>query len=70
MPPKVREGVNVHIAMEALRVADAVCFDVDSTVITEEGIDVLAEFLGKGEEVAAWTRKVGARQIDTNMRED
>ena len=28
------------------------CFDVDSTVCTDEGIDELAAFLGKGEEVA------------------
>jgi phosphoserine phosphatase len=40
-----------------LLTAHAVCFDVDSTVITEEGIDVLAEFKGAGEAVAEWTRK-------------
>ncbi|KNC47437.1 phosphoserine phosphatase SerB [Thecamonas trahens ATCC 50062] len=34
-----------------------VAFDVDSTVSTEEGIDVLAAALGKGDEVAAWTNK-------------
>lgn len=38
--------------------ANAVCFDVDSTVITEEGIDVLAEFNGAGAAVADWTRKL------------
>ena len=32
------EGTDVAGAMEALANADAVCFDVDSTVITEEGI--------------------------------
>ena len=32
------EGQNVQAAMEALAAADAVCFDVDSTVIQEEGI--------------------------------
>ena len=37
--------------------AHAVCFDVDSTVITEEGIDVLAEFNGAGPAVAEWTVK-------------
>uniref|UniRef100_A0A0K8SR14 Phosphoserine phosphatase n=2 Tax=Lygus hesperus TaxID=30085 RepID=A0A0K8SR14_LYGHE len=37
--------------------ADAVCFDVDSTVIREEGIDELAKFCGKGDEVAALTKK-------------
>lgn len=31
--------------------ADAVCFDVDSTVIKEEGIDELAKFCNKSEEV-------------------
>jgi phosphoserine phosphatase len=33
----------------------AFCFDVDSTVCVDEGIDELACFLGKGEEVAAMT---------------
>lgn len=32
--------------------ADAVCFDVDSTVIQEEGIDELAKFCNKGSQVA------------------
>jgi phosphoserine phosphatase len=50
-------GKNVDLAMEALHKADCVCFDVDSTVVSEEGIDVLAEFLGYGEQVAALTRK-------------
>merc|ERR1719223_684524 len=54
---KELEGKNIVHAMEALANADAVCFDVDSTVIQEEGIDVLAASLGKGEEVAAWTKK-------------
>lgn len=35
-----------------IRETDAVCFDVDSTVIQEEGIDELAKFCGKGTEVA------------------
>ena len=35
----------------------AVCFDVDSTVVSEEGIDVLADHCGAGAEVAAWTAK-------------
>lgn len=34
-----------------LRTADAVTFDVDSTVITEEAIDELANFCGKGKEI-------------------
>ena len=40
---------------QLLRTAQAVCFDVDSTVIADEGIDVLAAFKGRGEEVAALT---------------
>ncbi|CAJ0950057.1 unnamed protein product [Ranitomeya imitator] len=42
---------------EILRRADAVCFDVDSTVIKEEGIDELAKFCGVGDAVAEMTRK-------------
>lgn len=41
--------------MEIWRACDAVCFDVDSTVIDHEGIDALAAYLGKGEEVAKVT---------------
>ncbi|KAL5477623.1 hypothetical protein EMCRGX_G024442 [Ephydatia muelleri] len=37
--------------------ADAVCFDVDSTVITMEPLDQLAAFCGAGEEVAQFTLK-------------
>jgi len=39
------------------RHADAVCFDVDSTVCEDEAIDELAKYLGCGEEVAHFTRK-------------
>lgn len=35
----------------------AVCFDVDSTVIAEEGIDVLADFCGAAEAVADLTSR-------------
>eukprot|EP00579_Thalassiosira_antarctica_P004997 CAMPEP_0201900046 /NCGR_PEP_ID=MMETSP0902-20130614/51566_1 /ASSEMBLY_ACC=CAM_ASM_000551 /TAXON_ID=420261 /ORGANISM="Thalassiosira antarctica, Strain CCMP982" /LENGTH=306 /DNA_ID=CAMNT_0048433607 /DNA_START=34 /DNA_END=954 /DNA_ORIENTATION=+ len=58
------EGNNVAHAMEMLSKANAVCFDVDSTVILEEGIDVLADTLGKGPEVAAWT----AKAMDGNIK--
>ena len=37
--------------------ADAVCFDVDSTVCTSEGIDVLASFCGVGQQVKDWTKR-------------
>lgn len=48
-------GQDVEAAMHALATADCVCFDVDSTVVNEEGIDVLADYLGQGEAVAALT---------------
>uniref|UniRef100_A0A2M4AHQ9 Phosphoserine phosphatase n=3 Tax=Anopheles triannulatus TaxID=58253 RepID=A0A2M4AHQ9_9DIPT len=44
-------------AREALKKAHIVCFDVDSTIITEEGIDELAQYCGKGSEVAALTKE-------------
>ncbi|XP_041919375.1 phosphoserine phosphatase isoform X2 [Alosa sapidissima] len=40
---------------ETFRRADAVCFDVDSTVIREEGIDELAKFCGVGDAVREMT---------------
>ncbi|XP_045469114.1 phosphoserine phosphatase [Harmonia axyridis] len=40
-----------------LKRADAVCFDVDSTVIQEEGIDELSKFCGKGREISELTAK-------------
>lgn len=40
-----------------LRKADAVCFDVDSTICTDEGIDELANFYGVGDEVKQLTKK-------------
>ena len=49
MPPKNPK------AHALFRTAKAVCFDVDSTVIQEEGIDVLAAFAGVGEQVAQLT---------------
>ena len=50
-PPSPRRAA----AVAALRGAHAVCFDVDSTVITVEGIDELAAFAGKKAAVAALT---------------
>ena len=50
-------GLRVEGAQAALRMADAVCFDVDSTVIVDEGLDEFADYLGCGEAVAALTRE-------------
>lgn len=44
--------------LELWKSADAVCFDVDSTVCTDEGIDELAEFCGAGKAVAEWTARL------------
>lgn len=43
--------------LELWRSANAVCFDVDSTVCVDEGIDELADFCGAGEAVAEWTAR-------------
>ncbi|KAG8367634.1 hypothetical protein BUALT_Bualt16G0092600 [Buddleja alternifolia] len=43
--------------LELWRNVDAVCFDVDSTVCLDEGIDELAEFCGAGKAVAEWTAR-------------
>lgn len=44
-------------AMDIIRRSQAFCFDVDSTVIAEEGIDQLAAFKGVGQQVADLTKK-------------
>lgn len=56
-PSLLFEGPHVEMAITSLLTADAVCFDVDSTVITEEGIDVLADYLGKGAQVKELTKR-------------
>ncbi|KAL9255742.1 Phosphoserine phosphatase, chloroplastic-like protein [Drosera capensis] len=43
--------------LDLWRSVDAVCFDVDSTVCLDEGIDELAEFCGAGKAVAEWTSR-------------
>ncbi|XP_039753263.1 phosphoserine phosphatase isoform X2 [Pararge aegeria] len=48
---------------ETFRTADCVCFDVDSTVIQDEGIDELARFCGKGDEV----KRLTAEAMGGNM---
>jgi len=45
------------IVKELLKQSDAVCFDVDSTVITTEGIDEFAAFAGKKAEVSELTKR-------------
>jgi phosphoserine phosphatase len=43
---------NIEEVQALWKMADAVCFDVDSTVCQDEGIDELAKFCGKYEEVS------------------
>lgn len=45
------------LAAKVIQKSHIVCFDVDSTVIREEGIDELADFCGKGSEVARVTKE-------------
>ena len=54
---KFSTGIAIPEAKAVLKKAQAVCFDVDSTVIKEEGIDVLADYLGAGAAVAELTKK-------------
>ncbi|EDW72723.1 uncharacterized protein Dwil_GK17158 [Drosophila willistoni] len=51
-PPK-----QVQLAAKIIQQSQIVCFDVDSTVICEEGIDELADYCGKGSEVARVTKE-------------
>jgi len=53
--PKLNKMLEEVFAV--LKKVDAVCFDVDSTVIREEGIDELAKFCGKGPEVEKLTNQ-------------
>lgn len=48
---------NASDAAQIIQNSQVVCFDVDSTVIREEGIDELAKFCGKGQEVARLTKE-------------
>ena len=57
MPPNTRgflSGLTKEKLKQIWRECDAVCFDVDSTVVKEEGSDGLAEFFGVGEQVKQW----------------
>ncbi len=49
--------------LDLWRRAEAVCFDVDSTVSPDEGIDVLAAHAGKGDAVAELTRRAMAGDV-------
>ena len=62
-------GTRAEHCQRVLQRADAVCFDVDSTVVTSEGIDALADYLGCGDAVAALTKAAmeGGRPFHTAL---
>ena len=43
-----------HAPADVWKQADTVCFDVDSTLIQDEGLDELANFCGVGKVVKEW----------------
>lgn len=57
MHTQQNKSKNADLAAKIIQQSHIVCFDVDSTVIKEEGIDELAEFCGKGSEVARVTKE-------------
>ncbi|XP_055355881.1 phosphoserine phosphatase-like [Paramacrobiotus metropolitanus] len=81
-PPTVRTSRLVHkrsascdaspeTVRAVWRAADAVCFDVDSTITPIEGIDEIAGFCGVGKEVSEWTKQAmgGNLPFKTCLRE-
>ncbi|CAD6995039.1 phosphoserine phosphatase [Ceratitis capitata] len=52
-----KSSKNAERAAQIVKQSNVICFDVDSTVICEEGIDELADFCGKGSEVARVTKE-------------
>lgn len=50
------QKVSMNLCKEVWRKADAVCFDVDSTVCRDEAIDELAKFVNKSKEVSEITK--------------
>ncbi|KAI3991047.1 hypothetical protein MKX01_017207 [Papaver californicum] len=56
--PLYKSHLRLTKVLEIWRNADAVCFDVDSTVCLDEGIDEIAEFCGAGKAVAEWTARI------------
>ncbi|OWF56545.1 Phosphoserine phosphatase, chloroplastic [Mizuhopecten yessoensis] len=49
-----RMATDLASVKKVWRAADAVCFDVDSTVMKDEALDELAKFCGVGKEVQEW----------------
>jgi phosphoserine phosphatase len=64
-------SIEPKVMRQLWRSAQAVCFDVDSTVSPDEGIDVLAAHAGKGQHVARLTAKAmgGSIPFEVSLRE-
>ncbi len=58
--PPLGDVIPERTVLAQWREAQAVCFDVDCTVTLQDSLDLLAEFMGRGEQVASLTNKVGA----------
>lgn len=56
-PSTTSQSKKPELAAKIIKQSQIVCFDVDSTVIQEEGIDELANYCGKGAEVARVTKE-------------
>lgn len=50
-------GLTLEETRRSWAAADAVCFDVDSTLLVDEALDELATFCGVGKEVQEWTTR-------------
>lgn len=50
-------GCRPDVAIQALKQAQCIFLDVDSTITNQEGIDELARYLNKYDEVSAITEK-------------
>jgi phosphoserine phosphatase len=62
------QSLGKELTILALLAADAVAFDVDSTVQDHEGIDRLAEHCGRLEQVQRLTRKAMQGEVLFQVR--
>lgn len=48
--------IGMERIVSSLKTAQCIFFDVDSTIIKQEGLDEFARFLGKNEQIEALTK--------------
>ncbi|XP_033746777.1 phosphoserine phosphatase-like isoform X2 [Pecten maximus] len=63
----VRMASDLASTKRVWRSADAVCFDVDSTLLRDEALDELAKFCGVGKEVQEWTNRAMGGGVSFRM---